>query len=143
MRSALFGLLAVVGCHAADLSIVECNLHKKDPGPWILAAQIASAGATPVDRDKVQMKICLFERYSPSVEVPAEPGLSFQWTSLPLNWKKGSAERFEVHYPGPKTGSGTSYSGYAVAVYYDNILHEALYSRNSIKKKFPFPETFK
>ncbi len=143
MKSVFLCFLTAVGCHAAELSIVECDMQKNESGPWILHAQIGSTGAAPLDRDKVQMKICVFERTSRSTLEPTKRDISFQWMSLPLNWKNRSNERFEVLYPSPKPGSGSTYAGYSVAVYYDGVLQEGLYSRRSIHRKFPFPESLK
>lgn len=143
MKSVFFWFLAAVGCHAAELSIATCDIRKTPDGPMVLEARIASAQAGTVDVNRVQTKICIFERCSSNAITVAKADLSFRWLDLPVTWKDRSSERLEVTYPGPKPVPGCTYAGYAIAVYYDGALQDSLYSRKSLMKKFPFPEKLK
>lgn len=143
MKSVFFWFLAAISCHAAELSLATCDIRKTADGPMILEAKIASAQSGPLDVNRVQTKICIFERCSSNAVIVTKADLTFRWLELPVNWKNRSTERFEVTYPGPKPVPGCSYVGYAVAVYYDGLLQDSLYSRKSLAKRFPFPQKLK
>jgi hypothetical protein len=141
MRGVFISLLAAAACQAGPVAIVDCNLRELEGGKRLLEAKVASTAGTPLDVRRVQMKVCFFERGEGQV-LPGEPEPVFQWTSLPVNWRKGGPESFAVYYPGPRTGSGRSYGGWAVAVYFDGQLQDVQSSRKSLVRKFPFSETF-
>ncbi len=141
MKTIFLLLLTVVGCHAVELSIVECDFRKNDPGPDTLQAAIASRNGERVDINRVQLRVCIFERSSRAKLAPASANISFRWIKPPATRKNNFSEQFEVIYPGPIANSRDTYAGYAVAVYYDGVLQESRHSSKTIFKRFPFPKT--
>jgi hypothetical protein len=134
-------LLSAAACSASTLSIAESTMREVQPGPMILDVTIASAAKTPPDVHKVRTLTRIFERGPRNTVALAKPDLSFRWLEGPVNWKNAAVEKLEVSYPGPKPGY--TYVGYGIAIYYDGVLQETVFSSKSLKKKFPFPEALK
>jgi hypothetical protein len=141
LKPFLLLLLSAAVCSAATLSIVDSEMREAKPGPMTLGVNIAATGGAPLDINRVQTRVCIFEKGPRGTVTLAKPDLSFRWLQLPVDWAKSATEKLEVGYPGPKPGY--TYKGYGIAVYYDGVLQEALFSNKSLQKRFPFPDSLK
>lgn len=137
----LFLLLSSIACSSATLSIVDSEMREAQPDPMTLSVNIAANGGAALDINKVQTRVCIFEKGPRGSLTLAKPDLSFRWLAPPVDWAKAATEKLEVGYPGPKPGY--TYKGYAIAVYYAGELQDACFSGKSLQKKFPFPESLK
>jgi hypothetical protein len=138
MRGVFLFFLAALSARAGSLTLSHCEMRELDGGKRLLEAQVATTENPPPNVRRVQMRVAFFER-GDGPRLPGAPEQVFQWTNLPVNWRKSGSESFAVHYPKP--GPGLAYGGYAVAVYLDGTLQDVKSSRRSLLRKFPFPQS--
>lgn len=120
----------------AMMRLMELTLQREADARMVLKIPIKAR--QPVAAGDVAIQVIFFDLLADAEVVQTNATVTHRFTTSPINWAEGGIEILEAEYNQPKAeNSDRKYFGYAVSLYYKNLLQDKRAEPKKLLEMYP------